>query len=312
MKRTRVTVWVLIVSQVFLLTSCFTGIENTKKIELSRKDRKQLEQTREEAFLSDLDGRPLAQWKAGDRFLVSDSKIALLFDNAPGLSPDDPSLTGRHLSFDGKSVKLRPDRTEEQVILFRDSVVTYRLPSGTEVQKADSSLLSTRLPMLIDLETVDEIAKRMEGKELWTRTQLWYDVNGEKVTGRKYVPVKVTKVLPGSQLFPIKVVFTDDRGEERMLWMSYGLTVADSRKFPVLFSFTDPRQEYPSVSDENWVLIQNGEIANGMTKLECRLALGNPADVMSGHSHSETLDLWQYPDGSYLRFADGVLVEFRR
>ena len=49
----------------------------------------------------------------------------------------------------------------------------------------------------------------------------------------------------------------------------------------------------------------------GMTKEECKLSLGNPTDVNSGHDWNSTIDFWQYPNGSYLRFQDGLLVSFR-
>ena len=48
-----------------------------------------------------------------------------------------------------------------------------------------------------------------------------------------------------------------------------------------------------------------------MTKEECKLSLGNPTDVNSGHDWNSTIDFWQYPNGSYLRFQDGLLVSFR-
>lgn len=302
---------VLLTLTLLFLTSCFTGIENTKKIELTRQDKKQLVRTQEELFLSEFDGRRLDSWNPGDRFLISDPRIALVFENVPGMSVNNKSLTGRHLTYIGKDSRLRPDRTEEVMLVFRDSITTFRYPTGMSPEKADSSLNSTRLPMLIDLETVDRIRDKMKGKELWTKTQLWYDLNGERITGRKFVLVEISDVLPGSPLFPIKILFKDEEGENRMMWMNYGSSSSDSRKFPVLFSLTDRKKEYPSISDEHWSMIQRGEVTEGMTKVECRLALGNPSDVATGHTHSETLDLWQYSDGSFLRFADGVLVEYR-
>ncbi len=294
------------------LTSCFTGIENTAKIDLTRHDRRQQALTPEETFLKDLEGRALSEWKPGDRFLIADGKVALIFEQDPYLSPSDPTIVGKHLIYKGVDSRLRPDRSEERVILFADSLRTYRYPTGMLVEKADSAVISTKLPLLIDLETVSEVATRMKGRQLWTRSQLWYDSTGEKVNGKKFVPVTVTEILPGSQLFPIKVIFSDEEGQPHMMWMNYTSSTSDSRRFPVLFSLSDRRKDYPDISDEHWRLIQNGDVAKGMTKLECRLALGNPTDVAAGHTHSETLDFWQYSDGVYLRFADGVLVDFRR
>ena len=49
-----------------------------------------------------------------------------------------------------------------------------------------------------------------------------------------------------------------------------------------------------------------------MTKDECRLSLGNPDELQSGHNTSQTLDIWQYSDGTYLFFSDGILTNFRQ
>jgi hypothetical protein len=48
-----------------------------------------------------------------------------------------------------------------------------------------------------------------------------------------------------------------------------------------------------------------------MTKEECRLSLGNPAEVDTGHDYSQTLDLWKYNDGTTLWFEDGILTRIR-
>ena len=49
-----------------------------------------------------------------------------------------------------------------------------------------------------------------------------------------------------------------------------------------------------------------------MTKQECRLALGAPAQAESGRDFSKTIDIWTYANGIYLRFEDGILVDFRK
>lgn len=48
-----------------------------------------------------------------------------------------------------------------------------------------------------------------------------------------------------------------------------------------------------------------------MTKDEARLSLGAPKDVSQGHNSALLYELWQYPDGSYLMFCDGLLQRFK-
>ena len=74
---------------------------------------------------------------------------------------------------------------------------------------------------------------------------------------------------------------------------------------------TDPKLDYPSVSQETWENICNGRVALGMTKDECRLALGNPSEVDAGHNWSSVIDVWGYRDGTFLQFQDGLLINFR-
>lgn len=83
----------------------------------------------------------------------------------------------------------------------------------------------------------------------------------------------------------------------------------ESRSFRNLFTLSDPKEKYPSILPEIWDAICDGHVRNGMTKDECRLAIGNPADSQSGHDWNSTIDIWSYPDGTFLRFQDGILVD---
>ncbi|MDE6400707.1 MAG: hypothetical protein K2L68_07600, partial [Muribaculaceae bacterium] len=66
------------------------------------------------------------------------------------------------------------------------------------------------------------------------------------------------------------------------------------------------------IEDDVWQLICSSKVRTGMTKDECRLALGNPKEVDSGHDYTQTLDLWHYSDGAVLWFEDGILTRFRK
>ena len=128
---------------------------------------------------------------------------------------------------------------------------------------------------------------------------------------KKYVEVTVSDVKPGSIAFPLKVCFVDESGKQAWAMLNFGNSGKESRSFSNIFSISNFRDKYPSVSDETWRLISNGRLAVGMTKLECKLSLGNPTEVDSGHDYTQTLDLWHYSDGSVLWFEDGLLTRFR-
>lgn len=39
---------------------------------------------------------------------------------------------------------------------------------------------------------------------------------------------------------------------------------------------------------------------------------GESPEVTSGQDWNSILDIWEYPDGTFLSFKDGLLVNFRR
>ncbi len=295
------------------LTSCFTGVESTKKITLSKDDRKAILPTPEESFMDDITGLPLADWETGCHFLASDNKSVLIFEQT-GLSPDPDKigLKGTLLTYRDTENRMTPDGSSTIVINFVTPEGTvYKYNTGKKREEAMRNITSDRIPMLIDLDMVDQTRGALVGKTLWTRSPLWYDADGQRIDGRKYVPVTIDEVEPGNISFPLRIRFHDDSGNNAWAFMNFGNSAADSRSFANLFYLTDLRKKYPSVSDEVWRLICLGKVQNGMTKIECKLSLGNPSELDAGHDWSQTLDLWHYPDGTVLWFEDGILTKYR-
>ena len=253
------------------LTSCFTGIEGTKTIELSRSDRRLVAVTAEDTFLNPVAATPLADWKPGKRFMVADDRVSLLMD--PSLSDSGVAeipLKDKIINFRGYSWRNRPDGSKEAMVMLETADgKRIAFPTGKNAESASRELR------------------------------------------RKYIPVKVEKVDPGTLVFPVRLEITDDRGTKAYMLMNFGNTATDSRSFANLFSLSDIRKGYPAIEDDVWKLICDGNVKTGMTKEECRLALGNPIDVKSGHDYNRLLDIWQYDDGCYLQFADGILFNFR-
>lgn len=294
------------------LSSCFTGVESTKKITLTKDDRKALLPTPEESFMADITGLPLADWETGRLFMASDNKSVLIFEQT-GLppDPDKTALKGTLLSYRDTETRMTPDGGSSLVINFvTPEGQVFKYNTGKKRDEAMRNITSDRIPMLIDLDMVDETRAILLGKSLWTRSPLWYDSEGQRIDGRKYVPVTIDEVEPGNLSFPLRLRFHDDTGKDAWAYMNFGNSAADSRSFANLFYLSDFRKKYPSVSDEVWNLICLGKVRNGMTKTECKLSLGNPSELDSGHDWSQTLDLWHYPDGTVLWFEDGLLTQF--
>ncbi|MDE6006843.1 MAG: hypothetical protein K2G67_04750 [Muribaculaceae bacterium] len=291
--------------------SCSTGIEGTKTIKMTRAEKRENRPTPEDLLMADLVPQHLADWNIGKTFTIVDEKARLV------LSPEMPmpdSVSGIKLRYAGVESRPTPDGKEETLILFFDVRNAIRYATGRAPGIATESISAVDIPMIVDDDLVESAAKLLVGKNLWTRTALWYDNEGNPIEGRKYVPVSVSAVRPGNAFFPFIIDFYDENGNAASLFMNIKNEAgigAESRTFPALFSLADPKISYPTISPEVWELITKGEVRIGMTKEECKLSLGNPSEVDAGHNWNNLVDIWKYKDGTFLYFEDGRLSNFR-
>lgn len=299
-------------SLLLLLCSCFTGIESTKRITLSKTEEKDSRPKDEDLFLSEITLQVLKDWEPGKQFFVTDDKVRLLFTNdETATAPDNRPLVGRTLVYEKYEHIIQPDGSNVLSIVFSDNERRWKYNTG----RPDSiigTFSSMQIPLLIDIDVVNEVGKRLTGRKVWTRSRLWYDINGIAMDGRKFVPVTITGVFPANDVFPLRVEFTDEREVKASVYMNFGNIGIDSRSFASLFSLTDVKKSYPHISTDIWELIRDGSVRIGMTKEECRLSLGNPSDIDSGRDWNFTRELWLYPGGVYLEFEDGTLKNYRR
>lgn len=289
---------------------CSTGIENTKTIKMSRAEQRIAQDTPEEKVMKDFRASTVDEWEVGKLFLVSDNRASLVFE-ASDINAYERKLEGDTLIFKGLSSKSTPVGTQELMLIFTDGTREYRYATSKTPEVATKSLTSMDVPMLIDLDLVKKTADALVGKLVWTRTLIWYDDNGNKIRGRQFVPVTIEDVKPGNMVFPLKVYIKDDTGKEALLFMNIRNSGIESRSFQSLFYVSDPKLKYSSILPEIWEFIRDGKVKVGMTKEECKLALGNPSDVNAGHDWNSTIEFWQYPDGKFLRFEDGLLIDYR-
>ena len=103
-----------------------------------------------------------------------------------------------------------------------------------------------------------------------------------------------------------------DTREQAMVWISDNVSTMHGRDFDALFSASDPRASYPAITDANWERITRGQVAEGMTKHECQLALGSPKRINERPDQAGMREYWYYDGGAYLYFVDGLLSQFRK
>ncbi len=292
-------------------TSCFTGIESTPKITADDLRRERIvTSTPEQEFGALLAPDSLVSWSNGRPFLVTDDKIKLVFRST---GSDRLPSPGDTINFAGlrevASVMGTPATAVDFVNRrFQGDTLTYRLESTPEEVKSRQTLT---VPFTVDVTLVAKADSLLKGKTLYVMTSYWYDKDLRQRTGRKFVKVDITGVRPGNGDYPLCVDFNDEEGKPQSLLMTTGTGRSSTRNFSTLFSLTDPRLRYPTVSDENWTAIVNGKVRPDMTRDEARLALGAPKEVIHGHNYSATYERWIYPNGAYLVFEDGLLHAFR-
>lgn len=296
-----------------LLTSCFTGIESTKKINLSREDRRNLHPTKEESFMTQVKSYPLKIWDVGKGFIVSDNRALLVIVPQSGILPYAPdSIKGKELMYRGVESKINAAGDLTLAILFNDDDYIYAYDTGKEFDRALEDIYSDQIPMLIDKDMVNQAAKLLTGQKFWTRSNLWYDEYGNRINGKKFVEVTISEVSTGNMVFPLRLKINTEDNEYAYIFMNFGDADNESRSFHNLFSMFDIRKHYPNIDDVTWQYITEGKVKEGMVKDEVRLALGNPKDLNSGHDYSQTLDIWSYENGKVLWFEDGRLVRIRQ
>ncbi|MCM1370123.1 MAG: hypothetical protein NC204_07100 [Candidatus Amulumruptor caecigallinarius] len=284
---------------------------------MTKAEQKLLERLPEELLIDSVKAPVIADWKPGREFVVVDNRIRLIL--APPVDVASVSVNNdmveKKLLYDGVDLKMTPGGDSVAVVKFVIDGNIYEFNTGKNIESALREMTSLDVPMIVDCDVVEQCRKLLVGRHLFTATSLWYDKGGETVKGRKYWPVTIIDVVPGNMVFPISVIFDSGNGSVHSMYMNLHKKRAagvESRTFGALFSIADPRIKYAHISDEVWQLIQSGDVRNGMTKEECKLSLGNPTDVEAGHDWNSTIDIWRYKDGAFLRFEDGLLVNFRR
>jgi hypothetical protein len=304
----------MMVGASMLLAGCFTGVEGTKKIELNRQQQKESEPSQEDIYISDIKPLSASMWESGKEFYVIDDRAAMIFDRRVASGDDaDNSLVGKVLRYTKTTQSATASGESEYQLIFTDGRQEYIYHTGVTNENGRALPASDEMPMMVDKSLVENLNNKLQHKQLWIRTPLWHAMNGESIRGRKYIAVTVDSVTPGERVYPVKVNFTaNDDATQAFVYLTFGIAGIESRSFASQFSLTDIHKDYPKIEDNIWALIQMGDVKEGMTKDECRLSLGNPYDVGGGHNTGYVYDVWQYADGTYLVFQDGILQRFQK
>ncbi len=299
----------LMAAVMFGCQACFTGIEGTKKITISKEDRKLLEPTEEEKYLQDISGLQISKWAKGKQFVIADNRAAQILKPIDSARPVSDIISdtiqyshiNTYKGYDGKL---------QYYIIFKHGDDLYRYDTSLSGFANIDDLTSDRLPMLIDLDLANEVKNKIVGRHFYLLSSNWLDSTGNRYPGCKYVEAIIKDVTPANTVNPLLVKFyVPSENLTGYYPMNYNHEQRGARTFASLFSFKDPKKNYSNITDDNWHLICHGKVNVGMTKNECRLALGSPDDSTATRDYSSTIDIWRYADGTVLFFKDGLLTE---
>ncbi len=295
----------------FSLTACFTGIESTPKITADelKKDKKQPTSAEDELSAIIIPDSP-STWQPGRQYLVADNRIKLIFSTV-----DEKRLpsVGDTVIYNGfSSVPSLTGTTNVALKFHKKNDPTDILTYIAEISP-DDFLQRQRvdIPFLVDLSLVNKANQLLGGKSLYIMSPYRYDMENHAVNGRKYIRVTVNNAVAGNADYPIRVNLTDIDNKSFSVLMTTGTDRSSTRNFSTLFSTTDPRQRYQSITDENWEAITYSRLKPYMTRDEARLAVGSPTEIDRGHSYSSAYERWVYPNGTYIIFEDGIIKSFR-
>ncbi|MDE7334964.1 MAG: hypothetical protein K2N10_01460 [Muribaculaceae bacterium] len=279
------------------LPGCFTGVERTPVIkDTTGGNASGSKPTPEERLMADVIPQQPADWRVGKSFILTPGRLDYAYSPVAIASKLNPGDTLRFAAFRG-ATRLAGDSITELVLTT---------PSGEEIIsriEAPMSQVMTmqqiNVPFSVDVDLVNGARAALSGKKVWS-------LRPDK-EGKKFRAMEITEVLPGNADYPFIVIANGD--SIRMVTNSRNAT---ARTFANQFSLTNPRKNYPQISDTNWKLISQGRVALDMTREECRLALGAPSQVDREALPNGIFERWIYEDGVYLFFTDGLLTRFRQ
>lgn len=305
--RTSLLLYLLTAALLLPLQGCFfTGIESTPKITASEVRRQGAVATAEQLLSARIAPVPFGLWTPGKRFVVTDTRFNRLPQTETTFHCGD-TLTLRSVS--------------EKIAVTADTVTVLTLAhtGGTDVELTIESSTarlaaqpSVELPFLVDLDLVACADSVLRSTICYTLTSKWQtDSVDAAVPGKKFTWAIIQGVEAGDAAYPLRVNFTDcETGALFHLPMTAGPERTATRNFDRLFSLSDPRLRYPSISDETWLLIQRGRIVKGMTREEARLSAGAPRDVQKGQNGAVLFERWLYENGRHITFIDNIVENF--
>lgn len=294
-KRIQLLPAVLVTFMLLALPGCFTGIEGTAKIKYSS-SKGDMVLSAEESILDNAMPVPISQWERRKEFILTDGRLDMAYSPLSIVKTLQPYDT---IYYNGVRdiVTLSGDTVSEILFIDKHGNEIYNRVKISKLKLFKLNQFS--VPFTIDVDVIQRSSDILTGLTVWPIKPL--------SDGIKYSKRGIIAVQPGDSEYPIMLKLNN--GDSIKILLSNHNS--SSRNFANLFSLTDPKLNYPQITDSNWELICHGKVAIGMSNNECRLALGAPKSIDRITGYNGLNERWTYDDGKYLIFVDGILTSFR-
>lgn len=303
----RLTVSLLAITIIFLLQGCFTGIESTPKITYDDVEQEKASIiTDEQKYLSQISNQPFSKWTNGKEFIVTDNKISII------LKPErlSRSLNGKIIKYVGYNIGSSVTGEKYTNIIFTNNNGDSLYYKTNATPEELMSRTTVDIPFTIQESLIEGVKAKLINNQYYIKTSIWLNTDSNIVEELKYVPVTISNVTCGNSIYPIKLFFTNDTNETNWVYMTIGNEFQSTRNFENIFYLTNPRLNYTHISDDTWNMISQGKVKEGMTKEECRLALGTPSSNSQLPGTAGVIEIWTFNNGYRLYFEDGILKNY--
>lgn len=310
--RTGIVYMVATVLCIFV-TSCFTGVESTKKITMPDTGEIAAQSPEDRFIESYFVQQGCDTWRIGKPFYYTDEKLSFVFRPEKPTFPDSISLKGKIFTYAG-SIEESPFGGDDKVVLLFDCEGhKFRYETGKTREEIGRLKYTPLIPPFIDIDDLNMARSLLKDRVLYIKTPMWYNEKSEAIEGRKLIPVRVVDIRPGNNVLPVEVWFEDDKrkssGSFHVIAFFVPLPIYHVR--PLVFF---PRIRVCNIRKYRTMLgsqITLGKVKTGMTKAECKLSLGNPNEVKKIPTYSGLREQWIYNSGAYLFFVDDLLADYR-
>ena len=273
------------------LASCYTATESTPRIKV---DDVMYQSTIEELVIdNNFSHKGCHTWLDGKAFMSIEEVLSPMLRPERNAPLSDSGLKGKTFVYKGYREENLFGNKAVVYLLFECDGYTYSYYTGKSIEEIEASEYTPLIPSLVDMDDVAMARSLFVGKELYILTQHWYNMQGEAIEGRHHIAVEITAVEPGNNVLPLAIHFTDDRGVEAQVYITTrSSTHTQMLTFDRLFSYQNPRNTHTEISDEVWVAITESRLLKGMTKNECRLSIGLPAEVSKIPTYNGLKEQW--------------------